>query len=631
MNTEVNTDGSVAQRHRGLILLTDVGSTTTKAVLLGRPDPAGPYRLLARADAATTVEAPYEDVIVGVRRAVAEVARRAGRGEFLTPGPDGAVLARDRIGLYLSTSSAGGGLQVMVCGVMRRLTARSAEQAALGAGAIVLDVLAVDDERTPLQRFRAISAARPDMVLVAGGMEGGTPRFILETCDFLNLSEMRPRFGQRYRLPIVFAGAENVKELVAEMLGRRYHVLLAPNLRPDLLSENLDPVRHAIMEIFESHVMAQAPGYERLTRWVDGPVLPTPVGVARILDLFSRKEAANVLCLDLGGATTDVFSLVNAHLTRSVSANLGVSYSATNVLALAGAARMAGWLPYTTDEDGLRNQVGNKTLHPTTIPETPHELLAEQALATEAIRLAVEQHLAICTPPSGPREVAFGRQRDLAAQADRSRRVELAELEPGLVIGSGGLLASAPRRAQAALILLNSVRPGGLFRLYVDSVFMLPHLGVLAEVQPETALAVLESDCLVALGTVAQLKSPPGQRPGADRSRPTRVTARLAENTTGAGAAEIVVEQGDIGVLPLPPGATGLLTVLPGSGQDFGAGKGATLTAEVSGGEVGVIIDNRRSPAWEMAEWPGPERAAQVRRWFDALGALPGSMKGEKA
>lgn len=621
----------------GLILLTDVGSTTTKAVLLGRPEPGGRYRMLARADAATTVEAPYEDVIVGVRRAVAEVARRVDCGVLLSPGSDGEVLARDKVGLYLSTSSAGGGLQVMVCGVMRRLTARSAEQAALGAGAIVLDVLAVDDERTPLQRFRAISAARPDMVLVAGGMEGGTPRFILETCDFLNLSEMRPRFGQGYRLPIVFAGAENVKELVAEMLGRRYHVLLAPNLRPDLLSENLEPVRHAIMEIFESHVMAQAPGYERLTRWVDRPVLPTPVGVGRILDLFSRKEAANVICLDLGGATTDVFSIVSGRLTRSVSANLGVSYSATNVLALAGAPRVAGWLPFATDEDSLRDQIGNKTLHPTTVPETPEELLTEQALATEAIRLAVEQHLAVCTPPSGPREVAFGRQRDLAAQADRSRRVELDELQAGLIIGSGGLLASAPRRAQAALIQLNSVRPGGLFRLYVDSVFMLPHLGVLSEVRPDDALDVLESDCLVPLGTVAQIRTPAGPRPGAgaERSRVARVSARLTRGNPAPGLAasevEITVESGEIGVLPLPAGTTGLLTVMPGSGQDFGAGPGATVSAEVSGGEVGVIIDNRRSPAWDTADWPGPERAAQVRRWFDALGALPRCTKGGAA
>lgn len=618
-----------------LILLTDVGSTTTKAVLLGRPEPGGRYRLLARADAATTVEAPEEDVIVGVRRAIAEVARRAGRGALLAAAPGGETLERRRVRLYLSTSSAGGGLQVMVLGVMRRLTARSAEQAALGAGAIVLDVLAVDDERTPLQRFRAISAARPDMVLVAGGMEGGTPRFVLETCDFLNLSEMRPRFGHGYRLPIVFAGAENVKNLVAEMLGRRYHVLLAPNLRPDLLSENLEPVRHAIMEVFESHVMAQAPGYEQLTRWVDAPVLPTPVGVGRILDLFSRKADANVICLDLGGATTDVFSLVAGRLTRSVSANLGVSYSATNVLALAGAQRVAGWLPFETCEDSLRDQVGNKTLCPTTIPETVEELFAEQALATEAIRLAVEQHLAVCTPPSGPREVAFGRARDLGRQMDSSRSVELSELRPGLVIGSGGLLASAPRRAQAAMIMLNSVRPGGLFRLYVDSVFMLPHLGVLGEAEAGVAMDVLESDCLVPLGTAAQLKSPATPGAGPERSGGgARVTARLTcrrvSETAREAYKEITVEPDEIGVLPLPIGATALLTLSPGAGQDFGGGPGAAVKAEVTGGKLGVIIDNRRHPAWQSGEWPGAGRAAQVRRWLSALGAWPAEVVEEE-
>lgn len=607
-----------------LILITDVGSTTTKAVLLGRTESGG-YRLVARADAATTVEAPDEDVIIGVRRAVAEVGRRIGREDLLTrlpDGGDGEVLAREAIGTYLSTSSAGGGLQVMVCGVMRQLTARSAERAALGAGAIVLDVLAVDDDRTPLQRFRAISAARPDMVLVAGGMEGGTPKFVLETCDFLNLSEMRPRFGKDFRLPIVFAGAENVKNLVGEMLSQRYHVLLAPNLRPDLMSENLDPVRHAIAEIFESHVMAQAPGYERLTQWVDSKVLPTPVGVARILEQFARKEKANLICVDLGGATTDVFSLVHGRLTRSVSANLGVSYSATNVMALAGGARIGGWLPYECEQDDLRDQIGNKTLHPTTVPETIPDLLLEQALATEAIRLAVEQHLDVYTPSSGPRELAFGRQRELQRESAEPRKTTIRELQLGLVIGSGGLLASAPNRAQAAMVLLNSVRPGGLFRLYVDSVFMMPHLGVLSEVQPEVALEVLEADCLIPLGTVAQVM-PFAQGRAAREQGGRPVSVRLEPGDESSGEIAVTIPAGELAVLPLGTGSTGMLTINPGAGQDWGLGPSDKVTAEVTGGQLGVIIDNRRDPEWNAPEWHSAERAGQVRRWMESLGALP--------
>ncbi len=598
----------------------------------------GRYRLAGRADAATTVEAPDENVVVGVRRAIAELGRRAGTGLGAddTGGSGRFGLDREKVDIYLSTSSAGGGLQVMVCGVMRQLTAKSAEQAALGAGAIVLDVLAVDDERTPLQRFRAISAARPDMVLVAGGMEGGTPRFVLETCDFLNLSEMRPRFGDGYRLPIVFAGAENVRELVAEMLSRRYDVLLAPNLRPDVSRENLEPVRQAIVEIFESHVMKQAPGYEELLTWVDGPVLPTPVAVGKILGLLSEREGKNILCMDLGGATTDVFSFVDRRFTRSVSANLGVSYSATNVMAQAGAARIASWLPFEVSENDLRDQIGAKTLHPTTIPETLEELFVEQALATEAIRLAVDQHLTVYQPETGPRELEFGRQQLRLIREDGRQAATLADLDARVIIGSGGLLASAPLRAQAAMVLLNSCRAPGVNTLFVDSVFMLPHLGILSDTQPDIAAEVLYADCLIPLGTAVQVK--PAQQRRSLLGRTTggagrgEVTAMLAAE--GGASAEIRIGPDALGVLPLARGLTGELTVCPHGGQDFGAGPGVAFTAKVSGGEVGVIVDNRPDPSANggaAGAWPGPARAEAVRGWLKALGAWPEGFEPDPA
>lgn len=613
-----------------LILLTDVGSTTTKAVLLAPSGPHATYRLAARADAATTVEAPDENVVVGVRRALAELGRRANT-RLVADADAGTELDRTKVATYLSTSSAGGGLQVMVCGVMRQLTAKSAEQAALGAGAIVLDVLAVDDDRTPLQRFRAISAARPDMVLVAGGMEGGTPRFVLETCDFLNLSEMRPRFGQGYRLPVVFAGAETVRELVAEMLSRRYDVLLAPNLRPDVSRENLEPVRQAIVEIFESHVMKQAPGYEELLRWVDGPVLPTPVAVGKILAMLSARERRNVLCMDLGGATTDVFSFVDGRFTRSVSANLGVSYSATNVMAQAGVARIARWLPFALPEDDLRDQIGGKTLHPTTIPETLEELFIEQALATEAIRLAVDQHLTVFQPQTGPREVEFGRKQTKLFK-ERDDGATLADLKAGLVIGSGGLLASAPLRAQAAMILLNSIRTGGSSRLFVDSVFMLPHLGILSDTQPDVAMGVLDADCLIPLGTAIQPKTGQGRRSLLSRAAAARGgTATMRLVAEGGRSAEMVVGGDDLGVLPLAPGLTGEATIMPHGDQDFGGGPGVSVTIAVSGGEIGVILDNRVDLyAGELA-WPDAQRVSLVRRWLNSLGAWPAGWEPDLA
>jgi uncharacterized protein (TIGR01319 family) len=129
------------------------------------------YRLIARGEAPTTVEAPFDDVTIGVLNAMRELEEVTGR-TLLT---DNKVFIRSSLDndagadLYVSTSSAGGGLQMMVMGVVKTMTAESAQRAALGAGAIVMDVIAIDDGRKDYERIQRIRSLRPDMVLLAGG------------------------------------------------------------------------------------------------------------------------------------------------------------------------------------------------------------------------------------------------------------------------------------------------------------------------------------------------------------------------------------------------------------------------------------------------------------------------------
>src|SRR5688500_14006426 len=124
------------------ILATDCGSTTTKAILIEKQGDR--YRLKVRGEAPTTVEAPFDDVTVGVTNAVREVEELSGK-RLLEGGKVLIERRDDRTGtdLYLSTSSAGGGLQMAVAGVMKSMSAESAQRAALGAGAIVIDTFAV--------------------------------------------------------------------------------------------------------------------------------------------------------------------------------------------------------------------------------------------------------------------------------------------------------------------------------------------------------------------------------------------------------------------------------------------------------------------------------------------------------
>ncbi len=199
------------------ILATDCGSTTTKAILIEKQGES--YRLIVRGEAPTTVEAPFEDVTRGVLNAIREVEELCGRqmldgDQIITPQQG------DRgVDLYLSTSSAGGGLQMMVAGVVKQMTGESAQRAALGAGAIVMDVIASNDGRLPHEKIRRIRQLRPDMILLSGGTDGGTTQHVVELAELIAAAEPKARLGAGYELPVIYAGNKDAAGLIEKILG----------------------------------------------------------------------------------------------------------------------------------------------------------------------------------------------------------------------------------------------------------------------------------------------------------------------------------------------------------------------------------------------------------------------------
>src|SRR5438105_4835241 len=206
------------------VIATDCGSTTTKAILIEK-NAAGEYRLACRGEAPTTVEAPVEDVTRGVVNAIREIQELRGR-TFLRdqPDADGRSILKPQDGdvgtdLYISTSSAGGGLQMMVAGVVKKMTAESAARAALGAGAIVMDAIATNDRRLPHEKIERIRQLRPDMILLAGGTDGGTIKHVVALAELLRAAQPRPRLGTAFNLPIIYAGNAQVQQEIQRILG----------------------------------------------------------------------------------------------------------------------------------------------------------------------------------------------------------------------------------------------------------------------------------------------------------------------------------------------------------------------------------------------------------------------------
>ena len=596
------------------ILATDCGSTTTKAILIEKID--GEYRLKVRGEAPTTVEAPFEDVTKGVLNAVMEVEELSGKkilngDQIITPqnGSNG-------VDIYISTSSAGGGLQMMVAGVVKGMTGESAERAALGAGSIVMDVLASNDGRKPHEKITRIRQLRPDMILLSGGIDGGTTKHVVELAEILAAANPKPRLGQNYKLPVIYAGNNKAVNKIEETLGEITDLDVTENIRPVLEMENLKPSRDKIHDLFMEHVMQQAPGYKKLMSWTDAPIMPTPGAVGALIEMVAQKENISVVGVDIGGATTDIFSVFQKQFNRTVSANLGMSYSICNVLAEATLANVLRWVPFDIDEKELTNRIGNKMIRPTTVPQSLEELVIEQAIAREALRLSFIQHKSFAVNLKGvQKERTIS---DAFEQTDSGETlVDMKELD--LLVGSGGVLSHAPRREQSARMLIDSFLPEGITQLAVDSIFMMPQLGVMANIEKEelseeakkAAFEVFEKDCLIHLGTCI---APTGKAK-------QNLVVLTAELTLKNGNQEThKIQFGELLRIEVPFEPVNI-KLTPGKGLDIGSGKNEPIETTIYGGVVGIIFDGRGRPL-DISKDP-KQRIDDLKKWSDAVNEYP--------
>ena len=227
-------------------------------------------------------------------------------------------------------------------------------------------------------------------------------------------------------------------------------------------------------------------------------------------------------------------------------------------------------------------------------------------MAREAQRLALAHHRELAVGLKG-----IAQERTISDAFDQAASgqslVDMMKLN--LVIGSGGVLSHAPRREQAALMLLDAFAPEGFTQLAVDSIFMMPHLGVLSTVHPAAATEVFEKDCLVPLGAVIA-PAGPVKRMGEEICR---VEINLPEGTRNE-----VIRAGELKLVPLEGGASAEVVAQPFRRFDCGEGPGRDVQRTVQGGTVGLILDGRGRPIHLPAD--AIERRERIRSWMGALG-----------
>jgi len=266
------------------------------------------------------------------------------------------------------------------------------------------------------------------------------------------------------------------------------------------------------------------------------------------------------------------------------------------------------WIPFDIDEADLRDRIKNKMIRPTTIPQLLEELQIEQAIAREALRLAFVQHRALAV---GLKGVQTERTlSDIFDQASGGESlIQMRDLD--LLVGSGGVLSHAPRRAQTAAMLIDAFQPEGITRLAVDSIFMMPHLGVLSSVHEAAATQVFERDCLIYLGTCI---APIGR---GKRGAPCLHYDLALPGGIQSGNLHV----GDLLRFPCEADQTADVVLRPERGFDAGAGPGQELRTTLSGGVVGLVLDGRGRPiAMPTAR---AECVRQIATWSEAMGLYP--------
>lgn len=584
----------MAQEQRiGSILVADCGAVMTKAMLLDQV--AGQYRFVAQGEALTTAKHPWCDVAAGIRHAIQQISAVTGR-RFLD-GSDNLISPelsnRQGVDVFAATISASQPLQVVLGGLVRDLSIASAERAAAGTYSQVKATLDGGKRGTSSDKdhVRAIRDTAPDVVCIAGGIEGGADAPILELVEATTLacSMMEPEV----RPLILYAGNSQLRLQVTDIVGEEAELRVVDNVRPTLGEENLLNAQEELDALYVQYKMGQLLGIDTVSGWSPAPITPTARAFGRLMQYLWHlgEPSSGILGVDVGAASTTIAAVFDGQLFLTVRGDLGVAFGGERLLQKQGSETITRWLPEPVNGNEARGLFINREMYPASIPQEPRELWLEQALTREAIRTTLQ----IAHPGWEP-----------GAAQPYSHLLPLFDT----IVVSGGVLAHAPHPGQAALVVLDGLEPIGITTLVLDAHGLAPALGNVAAVKPLAAVEALDGGGFINLATVI---TPIGQAHHGDTV--LRVQVTYDDDSTFS----VEVNYGDLEVLPLPPGQQAVLELRPRRGFDVGlGGPGKSGKRRVSGGLVGLIIDARGRPLTLSSD---PEQSqAQVQQWLWDVG-----------
>lgn len=607
----------------GALLVAEIGSLMTRVTLIDTVE--GESRFVGRAETMSTLEPPFSNAFIGILEAAHQIAESTGRQllserQLIIPQTH----EGDGVNHLVAVTSAAGTISLVITAIASDVSARSAIHASRSTYTSILQVITLDDavtqtpnnnEQTWIERqVGALLGLQPDAVLIAGGLEGGAIDSIARLAHIVALTMPSPKLagavgaaqGSANR-PVIFAGNSKARSLVVQALADRTEVVFAENIHPSLHEEHLEDASKALQQIYQRIAITRLPGIQILHRLSQSQVGTVCAAESTIVRFLAQRHGRRVLLLDSGATSTTAIYALPTETTseRPFSmAILGSTGSAGGISALlaeCGIAAITRWLPFPISESELTNQLLNHMLRPQVLPSNREDLYIEQAVAREALALAVA-----------------------------TLKSERPQLFYDVLIGSGGALAYAPQLGMAALILLDALQPEapveGLLGsplaldLQLDTLGLIPVCGALASFNADSAATVFAQDTLRSL-PLATCILPSGEGKVGDFALEAEVT------TVGGKTQKVSVRHGQIIRIPLHINTSAQLTLRPAPSVRIGHNPpGVAVSSDagaITGSPLGIIIDARGRPLRLPTD--ERQRCLLLWEWLVALGAEEGA------
>ena len=452
------------------VLLIDFGSTYTKVTAVDVESEI----ILGTSASYTTIETDIND---GLESALRSLEKKTGKLDYEA---------------CYACSSAAGGLRMVTSGLVPELTSEAAKLASLGAGAKTVGVYSFQLTEDDIDEIRSL---KPDIFLLVGGTDGGNTECILHNARML--ASMKPSF------PIVIAGNRTAARECERILeGCEVHV--CPNVMPRFGVLNIEPTQKKIREIFLDRIIS-AKGLSRASELLSDIMMPTPAAVLNAMTLLADGHGdeagiGDLLAVDVGGATTDVYSIADGmpeqmntvfkglpepYAKRTVEGDIGMRYSIGGIVDVAGLRRISELSGL--DEARASELIEELKQNTDKIPNGDSELEAlDFALASSAIEEAVTRHAGTIAETYTMMGLTF------VQEGKNLTRVK------NIVVTGGSLIHTKRTEEIASHALFSPAHPQSLrpkdATVWVDRTYILAAMGLLSSYYPETALRIMKKE-----------------------------------------------------------------------------------------------------------------------------------------